>query len=656
MSDKKNKFYVEPTIRVIAGILILTGLLIDYFFPQSILFFAVVAFVGINFAQSGFTGFCGLEKILKNIFHFRSEMDEIRELGEQVGRARESQENIKILNLLEETIVELDCEDRIVKVTDSFSHILNCSCCPDPSCSDCRCDESCYGKSFFTYVIEEDIDLLRKNFTDIHNTQGQPITVNFRVHDFNGKDRIIEGKFIHLAAEEGRFSGIRGILRDITESISHEKQIIHMSLHDNLTGLPNRILFTDRLEQTLNISRRNNSVFALIFFDIDSFRKFNETHGYQIGDELLVLIAKSLKANMRDMDTLSRWGGDEFVVLLKDFKSIDIMRRTASIYFQKVADEIMKLHPDDGIHLSGGISFFPDDASSSEQLIINATRALKKAKFHPMNSFIFFNDISGDRMNNDDEGSIASKLKKSIQDDIFQIFFQPIVNAKTNKIVSVEALARWHDEDYGWVNPVMFIKIAENLGLIQQLGRKLFETSFNQYLESSYLSNNISLTVNVSQKQLMAPNFENDFIELLEQYGVLPEKITLEITEGVGMLGMGRARECLKVLSEFGCRVSLDDFGSGYSSISALQELPIHELKIDEIFIKRVLEKDGALIVKAIIDMGHAMGLTIVCESVENIEIAEKLRDMGADFLQGNYFSKPGEKILLTGENLVYSM
>ena len=658
MFEKKNKLYVEPSIRVIAGVLILSGLLIDSFFPHSIIFFVIVAFVGLNFTQSGFTGFCGLEKILKNVFHFRCEMDEIKELGEQIGRTRESQENIKILNLLEEVIVELDSENRIVKVTDGFSKILNCSFCLKPSCTDCKCDTTCYGKSFFTYVINDDVEELQENFKALYKNKGSTNTVNFKIQDLTGKEKIIEGKFLHLSDEEGRFPGIRGVLRDITESISHEKQIIHMSLHDNLTGLPNRILFTDRLEQTINISRRNNSIFALIFIDIDSFQKFNETHGYKLGDELLRLIAKNLKDNMRDMDTLSRWGGDEFVILLKDFNSIDIMRRTVSIYFQKIVDEIMKLHPDDGIHMSAGISFFPDDASSSEQLIKNATRALEKARIHHVNSFKFFSDISGNYINNhnDDEGSIAWKMEKSIEDNVFQVYFQPIINAKTNKIVSVEALARWHDETYGWINPIMFIKIAENLGLIQRLGKKIFEISFTKYLENSYLSNNISLAVNISQKQLMAPYFENDFIELLEQYGIAPEMITLEITEGVSLLGMGRARESLKVLTEYGCRVSLDDFGSGYSSISALRELPINELKIDGIFINRVLEEEGALIVKAIIDMGHAMGLKIVCESVENIEIAEKLREMGADFLQGFLFSKPVEEILLNDANLAYSI
>jgi diguanylate cyclase (GGDEF)-like protein len=641
MPGKRNKIYIEPVIRTLIGMLILIGILIDYFYAKNIYFIIIAAFIGLNLFQSGFTGFCGLEKILKKVFSIESELDVIRELGEQIGQARADQEHIKTLNLLEDAIIELDCKERIVKVSDGFGKIINCTNCMDPTCMDCKCNHKCYGKSFSEFVSEEDREDVIKKFSELHDKNGIPLFLQFRIRSYNGREKIVEGKFIHQTSEDGDISGIKGILRDKTETILQERQILHMNLHDSLTGLPNRILMTDRLEQAINISRRSKSSLALMMIDIDSLRNINEKLGHHMGDTYLVSIAEIFSDDIRSMDTLSRWGSDEFVLLLTNFKTSDDIKKIISGYFYRTVEKTIKRFPDVDVSFRAGVSIFPDDAFSFKQLIAYAGRALDKAKSRSKNNFSFYSEISGEGLRKMNEAGIAWKLQSSIENDLIRVHYQPIVDAKTHKVVSVEALARWHDDEYGWVNPSMFIQVAENLGFMNSLGRKIFETAFEHYLNSSEYKNDISLSLNISPAQLIVSNFANDFIIMLERYGIRPESITLEITEGVGMLGMGRARECLNLLSKFGCRISLDDFGCGYSSISTLQDLPINEFKIDGVFTRRVHEKDGKLILKSLIDMGHAMELKIVCECVEDLNTAELLKDLGTDCLQGNFYMSP---------------
>ncbi|MDH5657647.1 MAG: diguanylate cyclase, partial [Spirochaetia bacterium] len=469
---QRKQIYIEPAIRTVVGAVLLIVISIEYlthphFHP--ILFF--VGFIGLNFFQSGFSGFCGMEKILK-AFKFKSEKEEIKSLGEQIGRAKADQEYLKTLNLLEEAIVEIDSENKIIRVSDSFSNVLQCDCSSSPSCTACTCNDSCLGNSFFKYLLEGEVNELQEKFEALRKEKNLPLNTHFKIKDFHGKEKVIEGKFLYTTGEgSSEAKGcIKGILHDLTDTIHHEKRILHLTLHDSLTGLPNRILFTDRLEQTINFSRRNDRVFALMFIDVDSFKSFNETYGHRFSDDFLVELAGALKRNMREMDSLSRWGSDEFVVLLTDFKDPSEIKKIAVSFFQRVTAELQRQFSSIEVSLSSGIVIYPDDGQSSEQLFLQANRALEKAKSKDTNSFVFYSDVFKESFENFD-GDITTKLKHGILNDKIQVHYQPIINAKTGEIVSYEAFARWLDDDYGWVNPKLFIQMTENLGLIHQFGK-----------------------------------------------------------------------------------------------------------------------------------------------------------------------------------------
>ena len=435
---------------------------------------------------------------------------------------------------------------------------------------------------------------------------------------------------------------------------SEMDEIRSLSMLDTLTDLPNRSFLETQIEKSISQAQRNNRKVAMLFIDLDNFKQVNDIQGHKVGDELLVCVSHIIKSKLRSYDILARWGGDEFVVVVPDLTNPDQARVVGEKIMTAVSEE---LHHDQQLHttLSIGVALFPDDANTTESLLIQADKALFHAKSQGRNNIQFFSTIKkqGIGFLNTD---ITSRFAQALKNRELDVHYQPIVDANTHQAVSVEALARWHDKSEGWVSPAVFIPLAETMGLIEDLGKQVLEKSLAHFANCR-LNENIRLSINVSNRQLYSKVFLPTIIDLISTHDIAPEQLKLEITES-SALETKSAINTLFALSEAGFYISLDDFGTGFSSLSRLHQLPFNELKIDISFVRRINTEEGKNMLQTIISMGKSMNLNIVAEGIEDIEAANTLRDMGVNDLQGYYFSKPTPpeecSIFLDGNNLRY--
>ena len=453
----------------------------------------------------------------------------------------------------------------------------------------------------------------------------------------------VEGKFA-LHQKHGKVEGIRGVLRDVTETHVQEKRISHMAMHDALTNLPNRMYLDDRIAQAIIHANFAQSKFALLFIDLDNFKQINDLHGHKSGDQLLVDVSSILRASLRESDVLARWGGDEFVVLLPLMQDAEIARKVASGLMKKLQLNLEKMYSDTYVTLSIGVAIFPDDADTAGDLLVQADKALFYAKSQGRNNIQLFGEMQASTPGYQD-AEMTSRFAAAVKQGLLQVHYQPVMDATHyENIVAVEALARWHDEKYGWVSPADFIPMAENLGLINEVGRQIFEQALHHFSQCSGVCANLKLALNVSKRQLVSDDFYHMIVSMVQSYGMNPGQIILEITESIAIQGVEQAKRHLQKLAVAGFTLSLDDFGTGFSSLSHVHELPFDEIKIDISFVRRIKTPEGRVLVKTIVDMGHAMQLALVAEGVEDKETADILREMGVEMLQGYYFSRPMPK------------
>ncbi|HEY6093653.1 MAG TPA: EAL domain-containing protein [Gallionellaceae bacterium] len=616
--------YIEPAIRTIAGALITASGIIFYLRPDlHLLGLALLFFVSVNLLQSGFTRFCLMEKILRKC-RFRSEMDEIRSLN------KINAEHLDTLNLLSEVVVELSWDGRIVRLTDSWSKLLGKEAVNVLSCP-------CLGRPFAEYVHADDRAALRQLLERIED--GEVRTLRLRMLREDDDEHWVEGKFTRYGKHHPR-SVIRGVLRDITESYLQEKHISHMAMHDALTNLPNRVLLEERMEQAITQAKRRGHKVAVLFIDLDNFKQVNDVHGHKAGDHLLVSISTVLKETLRDSDTMARWGGDEFVVLLQGLQDESEASEVAEKLMSAIQQRVLVEYIDTKVTLSIGVAVFPDDASASDKLLIKADKALFFAKSQGRNNVQIYGRMrDGDRGHEDLDRT--GRFAAAVSRREIQVNYQPLVEAASGRTVAFEALARWHDEKQGWVSPAIFIPLAENLGMIGDMGRQVLEQALQDFSEFARRDSGLQMSVNISNRQLFLPGFKQELLALVEKYGVAPKQLKLEITESIALLGMGNIKASLKELADAGFCLSLDDFGTGYSSLSYLHEFPVCELKIDISFVRRIHSDSGRIMIKTIVDMGRALKLRLVAEGVEDAETARLLQEMGVERLQGYYFSKP---------------
>lgn len=440
--------------------------------------------------------------------------------------------------------------------------------------------------------------------------------------------------------DAGEISHYVGVFSDITEIKRSQEKVSFLAYHDPLTQMPNRLLFNDRLTQGIQRASREKTKFAVYFIDLDHFKHVNDSLGHHVGDRLLKEVAAQLQAQLRKTDTIARLGGDEFIVMVEEVDG----PRGASLVAEKLAaifDKPISLEGHDlYVTASIGICLYPLDGEDANTLIRNADAAMYRAKHHGRNQFHFYEqemtDYAFERL------ELESAIRRALINDEFVLCYQPQVDLQTKQMVGAEALVRWNHPELGMLSPDRFVPLAEDTGLIGNLGEWVLRSACRQVQEWRHEGFNLpKIAVNLSVRQLEKKGFAQLVAGILDEYGMEPSMLELELTESVLM----QTREAFKVLEELdalGAHLSVDDFGTGYSSLSYLKQLPIHKLKIDRSFISDVTDHgNNEAIVRAVIAMAKTLGLSAVAEGVESDEQAAFLSREGCDQAQGYLYGYP---------------
>jgi diguanylate cyclase (GGDEF)-like protein len=435
---------------------------------------------------------------------------------------------------------------------------------------------------------------------------------------------------------------ITAVSMDITNDIKNKKTIEKLAYYDSLTGLANRTLLKDRMHKAIQYAKREKTSLAVMFLDLDHFKLINDTLGHNVGDDLLIYISEVLKLHLRESDTLSRHGGDEFIILLPSVNS----NEDAKIIASKI-QQTLQLKHDIGNHQlyltsSIGISLYPAHGNNSEELIRNADTAMYEAKNSGRNNFRIYSKSMGNyidkQLHLEQDLIQAVKNKKGIE-----VYYQPKINSTNNFISGAEALARWNHPTKGLIFPEQFIHIAESTGLMIELGNIIIEESIFQLQEWNKLGlSGVKIAINLSARQFQDSSLVTFTTAMIEKYRVNASQIEYEITETLSMTNMTNTLRILTELNEIGVSIAIDDFGTGHSSLAYLKKFPINTLKIDRSFVVDIIDDDeDRIIVQTIISMAHSLGFNTVAEGVETMQHIELLQDMDCDELQGYYFSKP---------------
>lgn len=437
------------------------------------------------------------------------------------------------------------------------------------------------------------------------------------------------------------------IEEDLRKSRDQER---YLAYHDSLTDLPNRLLFQDRLGQSLAQARRNGLMVATIFLDLDGFKIINDTLGHSIGDLLLQNVAERLTACIRETDTAARWGGDEFCVILNSITDQTSVAKVAEKILTTISKSYLFQDRELFITTSLGISLYPRDGEEEETLIKNADVAMYHAKGSGKSKCEFYDAKLSYGEEPLKRMEIENGLLFALDREEFQIYFQPQMDIGSGQIIGVEALIRWFHPNLGWISPGTFIPLAEETGMIIPIGNWVLLSACRQmkaWQNQGYPP--VTVGVNVSALQFHQQKFVRMVEDVLEESRLDPQYLELEITENVVMKNTDIAKETLKYLKELGVKISIDDFGTGYSSLSYLKNFQIDKLKIDQSFIRSIAEEKADLaITQAIISMAHSLQLKAIAEGVETEEQREILGSMGCDEIQGYLFSRPepAEKII----------
>jgi diguanylate cyclase (GGDEF)-like protein len=444
-----------------------------------------------------------------------------------------------------------------------------------------------------------------------------------------------------LFDDDGRFTGYRGTSRDISLRKQTEERIRYLATHDELTGLPNRAMFSELLSHVLQTARRSSGRLAVLFIDLDRFKFINDNLGHDAGDTLLREVAMRLKTCLRSSDVVARLGGDEFVVLLPDLHEAD----QASTVARKVLSAVIRPVVLDGqewrVTASIGISTFPDDAHDEPSLMKHADIAMYHAKEEGKNNFQFYDGRLKARSL--ERLTLETHLRRAIECGELSLHYQAKVELATHRIAGVEALLRWTSAELGPVTPAKFIPLAEETGLILAIGKWVLHTACAQSMawQRAGLAP-VQIAVNLSPRQLADPGLVADVRRVLGETKLAPELLELEVTESSVMHNVDRAVEVMTALREMGVRLAIDDFGTGYSSLAQLKRFPIDTLKVDRSFIRDIPDDlEDRAIAEAIIAMGRTLSLTVVAEGVETDAQKEFLRTRACDQMQGFLFSQP---------------
>ena len=440
---------------------------------------------------------------------------------------------------------------------------------------------------------------------------------------------------------QGEVSGYIGVFSDISSLKEYEQRLEFLAHHDPLTRLPNRLLLDARLQHAIHHARRARGMLAVIFIDIDRFKYINDSLGHTAGDEVLKQLAQRLVRSVRSTDTVARISGDEFVVLLEDINGPEDVANVIKAITMTSATPFQAEHNELHLTFSMGISLYPDDGQKADELLRNADAAMYRAKDLGRNTYQFYTeDLTTAAF---EHMYLESALRQAVQEERFRLVYQPQIDLGSRRYIGMEVLLRWDHPEQGTISPARFIPIAERVGLIRDIGQWVLRTACMQarrWLDQGIEFGRIS--VNVAGPQLQNDACIDTLKGILDETGLPPRQLEIEVTESFVMLGTREMIDKLNAFRELGIKIAIDDFGTGYSSLSYLKSLPIDKLKIDQSFIRDILhDPNDMAITEAIIAMGKALGMEVIAEGVEEAGQAELLQKRGCDQAQGYYFSRP---------------
>ncbi len=509
--------------------------------------------------------------------------------------------------------------------------------------------EELYGIKESELIGKSDFDLVDRKTAEFYRENDKLVLKSDHVVQsddyWNFNNGRIQGYFETIKTtvkdSKGKIVGILGIARDITERVKREKELEQYALYDTLTGLSNRVNFLNKLESLIKDRVYKEKKHALMFIDLDNFKEINDTMGHSIGDQVLIQSAKRIKNSVREDDIVARFGGDEFVLVVKNISSEFVVDDIA----QKILDNLSKpIEVEKNkfyISASIGISLIPDDSKDIENLLSYADSAMYRAKEGGRNRYEFYTkDMSKKAF---ERVVMENSIRTALENNEFEMYYQPQINTKTKKIVGAEALIRWNHPSLGIVSPSKFIPISEESGQIVEIGKWIIYQVMKD--TSSFKKDKLNLkniSINLSIKQLNDANLISIIKNAIDETQCNPKWIEFEVTETFAMNNPDNVIILLNKIKDLKCKISIDDFGTGYSSLQYLKKFPIDKLKIDQSFVKDIIcDEDDEAIVKAVILIAKSMKLDVIAEGVEENHQKDMLINNGCDMAQGYLFSKP---------------
>ena len=471
--------------------------------------------------------------------------------------------------------------------------------------------------------------------------QGQPATVMLRNYRQDGSLFWNELRVAPVREDSGTVTHWVGVINDITATLNYQAELEHQANHDALTRLPNRTLFNDRLDQALAFASRYKHSVWVVFIDLDNFKLVNDTLGHAMGDRLLQTVAARLTRRLRNSDTVARLGGDEFMLLLMDHQEPRLTDEVIAELLQSISSPVQLDDHELTMTCSIGVSVFPKDGQSGPELLKHADMAMYRAKEGGRNQRRFYAADMDEKLN--ERSLIEKHLRTAVARGELVLHYQPRVHLQSGRVTGVEALVRWQHPELGMVPPGRFIGIAEETGIIVEIGGWVLHEACRQNVQWQKAGlAPMHVAVNVSARQFRHSGFSAEVTAALAASGMDPRYLELEITESLMMDNVDEAVGTLKQLKHAGVTLSIDDFGTGYSSLSYLRHFPLDFLKIDQSFVRDMLgDANGAAIVRSIIALGHSLNFEIIAEGVETEAQRDYLREHGCDEMQGYFYSKP---------------
>jgi diguanylate cyclase (GGDEF)-like protein/PAS domain S-box-containing protein len=568
--------------------------------------------------------FGGVRRLSVNETHLEAKV----ELGTAERQAREARFSALVQHASDlVTIVEADAT--ILFQSPSVTRILGWD------------EETSLGTNLLDAIHDSDRERWR-TIVDLLSEDSGEMVIEWRARHADGSWRNLQTVVTNLIHEPS-VGGLVLNSRDITDQKALEEQLRHQAFHDALTGLANRALFSEQLDQAVRRRGRIGGGLALLFIDLDKFKTVNDLHGHALGDELLKQTAERLRATLRDADAIARLGGDEFAVLFEGIALDSYPRSAAERIIESFAQPFCVQSSEVHVTASIGMALDESGTESAEDLLRNADLAMYAAKTKNEGSYEVF--TSGMHSKILDRMQVEADLRRALSHDEFQVYYQPIIDNSSGTIGGVEALIRWFHPERGLVMPDDFIYVAESSGIIVQIGEWMLQHACQEFAALTrgvVRGDTLGLSVNLSARQLRDPTLFDTVCSAAANAGLDAKRLTLEITESTIMEDIEITIRVLTQLRSIGVKIAIDDFGTGYSSLSLLSQIPVDTLKIDRAFVTDITKRpEPARLVRAILLLASDFGLHTVAEGVEELDQQQLLEELGCQANQGFYFARP---------------